>query len=450
MRKTAFWHSSASRTALLYSALYVLSSLLSFVVLYLSATHDLRAQIREAVEQDVRTLSAIYRDQGRDALANTIRILSSSVEVRRSLYLLENPDGSVIAGNVPRTEPFVDWNDLTYTYSGHRSDHFFIYGLRLDDLWLFVGRRAHNVSEIQESILKSFGLGFAVSIPLAFIGILMLAQRGTKRVDGIANEMEAYINGDLSRRVPVQRRNDEIDRLSANINVLLSRIEKLISSLKQVTSDIAHDLRTPLSRLRQKLERAAAAEQVAPGTIEAAVGEIDEIIGTFDALLQIAQIDAGAKSLDTASVDLSEIGQFMSEVYAGVAEDRGQKLSFEGSTGALIKGDKRLLTQLIANLLENAIRHTPSGSRIDLRVRPQGDKVILAVADTGPGIPPQEREKVFDRFYRLDASRSTPGSGLGLPLVKAVATLHGAEIALSDNKPGLVITVTFQAGARSA
>lgn len=443
MRSTRFWQSSAARTALLYTILYVFSSAFSFVVLYVSATHDLRAQIREAVQQDVRALVSIYQDKGRAALASTVQLLADSVEVKRSLYLLENADGTVMAGNVPQTEPFEDWKDLKYTFKGHQVDHFFVFGVRLNDAWLFVGRRAHNVSEVQESIFRSFGLGFAVSIPLAFLGILVLARRNAKRVDGIAIEMESYIGGDLSRRVPVQNRHDEIDRLAANINIVLSQIEKLVSSLKQVTSDVAHDLRTPLSRLRQKFEGATSDGPLSAGLAEEAIDEIDEIIGTFDALLQIAQIDAGAKLSHAAPIDLGELGQFMAETYAGVAEDRGQKLSFSGTNGAMVTGDKRLLTQMIANLLENAIRHTPAGAMIQLSVQKSGKDVDLHLADSGPGIPPEEREKVFDRFYRLDASRSTPGSGLGLALVKAVAELHGATIRLTDNQPGLIVTVSF-------
>src|SRR6185369_10862506 len=283
MRRTAFWQSSAARAALLYFALYAFVSLLSFAVLYFSATHDLRAQIREAVQQDVRALITIYSDQGHEALVRDIDLLSKSVEIKRSLYLLENADGSVIAGNVPTTPPFEDWKELTYKFSGNRSDHFFVYGTRLGDLWLFVGRRAHNVSEIQESILRSFLIGCGISIPLAFAGIIILTSRASKRVERIAGEMEAYIEGDLTRRVPIAGRHDEVDRLAGNINALLSRIEKLISSLKQVTTDVAHDLRTPLSRLRQRLEATGSAIQ-STGNIPAGENTMEQAIEEVDAI----------------------------------------------------------------------------------------------------------------------------------------------------------------------
>ncbi|HVI92114.1 MAG TPA: HAMP domain-containing sensor histidine kinase, partial [Dongiaceae bacterium] len=451
MRSTTFWHSSAMRTALLYFALYTFASLLSFTVLYISASHDLRSQNREAVEQDVRALRTIYSEQGRDALISNIAVLASSVEAKRSLYLLQGVDGTVIAGNVSRIAPFEDWKELTLPFRNNRSDHFYIYGARLGDLWLFVGRRAHNITEIQESIQRAISVGFGVTIPLAFAGIFILARRTSKRVDRIAGEMEAYIDGDLTRRVPVQDRHDEVDRLAGNINTLLSRIEKLISSLKQVTSDVAHDLRTPLSRLRQRLEASSGA---APGgmapsgmasgdnTIEQAIGEVDVIIETFDALLQIAELDAGSKMVRVAEADLFKIAQFLAETYVSVAEDHDQRLVFHGDAGAVIAGDRRLLTQLIANLLENALRHTPQGSRIEMVVTRTPQGIALMVADSGPGIPPAEREKVFDRFYRLDDSRTTPGSGLGLALVKAIADLHGATIELADNHPGLIVVVS--------
>jgi signal transduction histidine kinase len=474
MRSTNLWHSSAMRTALLYFGLYTFASLLSFTVLYLSAGHDLRSQNREAVEQDVRVLTTIYHDAGREALVNNIVVLSNSVEAKRSLYLLQAADGSVLAGNVPHITPFEDWKELSLPFREH-TDHFYIYGAQLGDMWLFVGRRAHNITEIQESIRRAIGVGFGVTIPLVLLGIFILARRNSRRVDRITSEMEAYIDGDLSRRVPIQGRHDEVDRLAGNINTLLSRIEKLISSLKQVTNDVAHDLRTPLSRLRQRLE---ATNGTAPGgmaaisggalhgpgalpggrgttmatllptggnTIEQAIGEVDAIIETFDALLQIAELDAGSKLVRTAAADLYKIAQFLAETYASVAEDHGQYLSFHGDDDAAIAGDRRLLTQLTANLLENALRHTPQGSRIDLSVARTARRVELRVADSGPGIPPAEREKVFDRFYRLDASRTTPGSGLGLALVKAIADLHGATISLADNHPGLIVTVSFPA-----
>ncbi|HWT99639.1 MAG TPA: HAMP domain-containing sensor histidine kinase [Terriglobales bacterium] len=468
MRSTAFWHSSAMRTALLYFGLYTFASLLSFTVLYFSAGHDLRSQNREAVEQDVRALTTIYREQGREALINNITVLSNSVEAKRSLYLLQAADGTVIAGNAAHITPFEDWKELSLPFRDH-TDHFYIFGAVLGDMSLFVGRRAHNITEIQESIRRAIGVGFGITIPLVLIGIFILARRNSARVDRIAGEMEAYIDGDLTRRVPIQGRHDEVDRLAGNINTLLSRIEKLISSLKQVTSDVAHDLRTPLSRLRQRLEATSGA---APGglaaigvsgqqsdrstavvtllpagenTIERAIGEVDAIIETFDALLQIAELDAGSKLVRTAAADLYKIAQFLAETYASVAEDRGQQLSFHGDDDASVAGDRRLLTQLTANLLENALRHTPQGSRVDLSVTRTARSVELRIADSGPGIPPDERDKVFDRFYRLDTSRTTPGSGLGLALVKAVADLHGATISLADNHPGLIVTVAFPA-----
>jgi len=456
------------RTALLYFGLYTFASLLSFTVLYFSAGHDLRSQNREAVEQDVRALTTIYREQGREALINNITVLSNSVEAKRSLYLLQAADGTVIAGNAAHITPFEDWKELSLPFRDH-TDHFYIFGAVLGDMSLFVGRRAHNITEIQESIRRAIGVGFGITIPLVLIGIFILARRNSARVDRIAGEMEAYIDGDLTRRVPIQGRHDEVDRLAGNINTLLSRIEKLISSLKQVTSDVAHDLRTPLSRLRQRLEATSGA---APGglaaigvsgqqsdrstavvtllpagenTIERAIGEVDAIIETFDALLQIAELDAGSKLVRTAAADLYKIAQFLAETYASVAEDRGQQLSFHGDDDASVAGDRRLLTQLTANLLENALRHTPQGSRVDLSVTRTARSVELRIADSGPGIPPDERDKVFDRFYRLDTSRTTPGSGLGLALVKAVADLHGATISLADNHPGLIVTVAFPA-----
>jgi signal transduction histidine kinase len=233
---------------------------------------------------------------------------------------------------------------------------------------------------------------------------------------------------------------------------MLDRIQTLMESLKRVSDDIAHDLRTPLSRLRHRLESARA--RTGPDgdpVIEQSIAELDAILETFSALLRIAQVEAGARQAGFSDLSLGEIIRTVCEAYAPVAEDRGQKLDTVINHVRTIHGDRDLLTQMIANLIENPIHHCPAAVRITVDLRQEAGAPVLCVADTGPGIPASEREKVFRRFYRLEASRTTPGSGLGLALVKAVADLHGASVELSDNEPGLRVKVRFHAdGDRAA
>jgi signal transduction histidine kinase len=299
---------------------------------------------------------------------------------------------------------------------------------------------------VQEAILTSFGWALGVMIPLALLGGLVMGQRSFRRVETIGSAMRQIAEGDLSRRVPMAGTGDEIDRLARDINRVLQEIERLMDQLKQVTSDIAHDLRTPLGRLRQRLEQAVDKETTVTGYrtgVENAIVEIDGMLSTFNAILHIAQIEAGKRRARFAEVSLSKLGQAVLDTYGSVAEDDLHELEGVVAKDVVLRGDRDLLMQLLVNLVENAICHTPPGTHIGLTIAHEADHPTILVADNGPGIPPEERERVFRRFYRLDSSRTTPGSGLGLALVEAIAHLHGAVIELADNGPGLRVVVRF-------
>jgi signal transduction histidine kinase len=235
---------------------------------------------------------------------------------------------------------------------------------------------------------------------------------------------------------------------------MLDRIQALMESLKQVSNDIAHALRTPLGRLRQKLEIAQADAQ--PGSkcergVEAAVAEADNILETFSALLRIAQLEAATRTAGFREVDLSGLFEQVAEAYASVADDQGKAIAASIAPSVIAWGDKDLLTEMLANLLDNAITHTPQGARIEVSLSNGAGRAIATVADDGLGIPSAERGRVFDRFYRLERSIRTPGSGLGLSLVAAVADLHGVELSVEDNAPGLRLTMIFDvSGAKRA
>ena len=223
-----------------------------------------------------------------------------------------------------------------------------------------------------------------------------------------------------------------------------------MANLQHVTSDIAHDLRTPLGRQRQRLESALNNPTTGPecrSVIEAAIDETDTMLKTFEAMLRIAQIEAGARRARFSTVDLSEVAENVADAFAAVAEDEGRRLETAIAPGVPVHGDRELLTQMLANLVENGLRHTPAGTVLTTRLSKCADRVRLEVSDTGTGVPEEERARVLERFYRLDRSRSTPGSGLGLGLVAAVAKLHGARIALEDNEPGLRVVLEFDPGA---
>jgi signal transduction histidine kinase len=277
-----------------------------------------------------------------------------------------------------------------------------------------------------------------------------------RRVEAINRASERIMAGELDRRLPMTTggrsgRGDEFDRLAANLNVMLDRIEVLVQGLRQVSTDIAHDLRTPLGRLRRTLEAARENALVHPGSavapvIDQAIEEADALLNTFGALLRIAQIEVGTFRRGFGPVELSAILEDVLEVYAPTAEEKNQTLTRQIPAGVAVPGARALVTQMLANLVENAIQHSPLGAHIEVTLRAAGNRegLQLTISDDGPGIPEAERDKVFRRFYRLDASRSTPGNGLGLALVAAVADLHRAKIRLSDNSPhGLRVALTF-------
>jgi signal transduction histidine kinase len=256
------------------------------------------------------------------------------------------------------------------------------------------------------------------------------------------------MTGNLGERIPVSGSRNELDQLGATINEMLDRINALMESLRQVSNDIAHDLRTPLTHLRQKLERARLA---APSldqygeAVDGAMGDCDELIAMFGALLRIAQIEAGVRRSAMRLVDLSEILRNVLSLYTPLLDDSGHPFRVELDENLWINGDRQLLLRMFANLLDNAIRHTSSGTPIAISTLRSAEKTVVTIADKGAGIPPSDREKVFQRFFRRESSRTTPGSGLGLSLVGAIAELHECRIVLSDNAPGLRVSIEFSA-----
>lgn len=445
MRLAELRHSGPVRLGTAYALLIAVSLGIHLAVLLAFVNHDTREQTREAIQQDVRALADLYRTQGRQELVDDLRILSKSTEGDRSLYLLEEAGGTVIAGNGKSLAPFQGWTEIQLPRTSKRPDRFLIYAQPLDDLILLVGRRTHAEREVGQAVLRSFGLAILLVVPLSVAAAFYLGKRAFRRVDEIATAIRAFVNGALTLRVPVAGRGDEFDRLAGTINVALQRIETLLNNLRQVTTDIAHDLRTPLGRLRQRLENAGSSPEPDPNLVPSAIEEIDGILATFDSLLHIAEIDAGVARARFGDLDLAGLAREVGDIYGSVAEDHGHKLTVEAANPAMIRGDRGLLTQLLANVIENAIRHTPEGTTIRLAVSAAAGTSELVVADNGPGIPESERARVFARFFRMEQSRSTPGSGLGLTLVKSICELHGGAIALRDAAPGLMVAIRFPA-----
>jgi signal transduction histidine kinase len=376
----------------------------------------------------------------------------------RRYYLLQDARGERLAGNLPQLKPvegeMVLPVSLIYPDRGPKSDvsgryPVVAHGRVLENgVFMLVGESRFRAVKAQEAIYQALAWGIAITVLLAAGGGAALGIGFLRRIEAVNQTTRSIMDGNLSNRVPASGSGDEMDQLAINLNAMLDRIQALMESVKRVSDDIAHDLRTPLSRLRHRLE--AARGSVGPEAdvvIDQSIAEVDAILETFSALLRISQIEAGARRAAFTEVDLGALVSGVADAYAPVADDRGQRLKAVVAAVAPLQGDRELLTQLVANLIENAIRHCPAGVEITTRVESDRDAPVLHVADTGPGIPAAERDSVFRRFYRLEPSRTTLGSGLGLAMVKAVADLHGATVELADNHPGLRVSVRFAAAA---
>lgn len=286
---------------------------------------------------------------------------------------------------------------------------------------------------------------------LGGLGGWWISQRMARRIETINRTSREIISGDLSRRMPLQGTNDELDRLAGGLNQMLDRIQALMEDVRRVSDNIAHDLRTPLGRLHNQLDSLRGELQASgmdTSGVERALSESEGLLATFNALLRIARIEAGQRSADFAPLDLAALVRDVAEYYEPLAEARGQTLVLDTATGVQFTGDRDLLFQALANLLDNAIKYTPQGGDIRATlttIAPAAAKLVIA--DSGPGIPPAARAQVFQRFFRLETSRSTPGSGLGLSLVEAVARLHGIEVSVEDNAPGARFVLRFAAAA---
>lgn len=447
MRLPRAARTASFRLAALYAILFVASVLVLGGVVYLSARSAIEKQMTARIDGEFVALEEEYLSGGVDELRSAVLARQRAPASIDYLVLLSN--GERLAGNLPPLERRPGWVELTIKGRPESKTHSERLRVRVGELgsgvWLAVGDDMARIEEMKQSVLTALAWAVALVVALGIAGGMLLSMGFLRRVDAIARTAEGIIDGDLSRRVPLRGTGDDLDHLAGTLNRMLDRIAALMESLRQVSNDIAHDMRTPLTRLRQRLE-AARSPGVVAETVEDAIADTDSILETFSAILRIAQIESGSRRAQFRAVDLGELVRTVTETFAPVAEDSGHRLSVAVEDGIALQGDGELLTQMLVNLIENALRHTPSGSHIRVSLARAADGIVrLAVADDGPGVPARERARIFRRFYRCEASRTTPGSGLGLSLVAAVCDLHGARVSAEDGAPGLVIAVEFAA-----
>jgi signal transduction histidine kinase len=447
VRLPKLFRTSSFRLTLLYATLFGASALILLAVTYWATSFYMTSALDAAIESDVSELQQALSSGGRDHLIRTIDERVKQMPGGPIFYLLEDEHDAAVAGNLPSGSPHASAFDLKGLFPSEHDETIHVLRVRLssgDDL--LVGADARQLVEMKRLVLRAFGWCFAITLLLALGGGAIMSGSLLRRVETVSRTSRGIMAGDLSQRIPLSGADDEFDRLAASLNAMLDRTESSLEGMRQVSNDIAHDLRTPLTRLRHRLElaqRRCRSVDEFRSVIDRSIADTDAILETFGALLRIAQIEGQAGKDRFVAVDLSELLSTVAEVYQPIAEEKRQGLTVAVPPNLVVWGDRELLVQLFANLVENAIRHSPNGASVALHAAHRDGRIETVIADTGPGIPWAARDRVFRRFYRLEASRTTPGNGLGLSLVAAIASLHGIAVELADNQPGLRVSLCF-------
>ena len=459
-----FLRSTSARLSLRFAALYAIITALVFGLTYLFADREITEWVSQQLAEDAAGFASLYDRAGMNAVLVKLHGFAGFDYENYRIYLLEDAKGGVLTGNVTA----IDWQgDSGYTPADairattpryEDVTGYLLHRVQLGPNRLTLGTSDYFLAELREVLVRGLIVGFVLLLLAGLLAGVIVGRRTERRLTQISGTLRSVAAGRLEQRVPMAGGDtDDLARVAEEINKTIVQLGRMVESQKQISADIAHDLRTPMQRLRQRLDELANMADLPPemeDRIQAAIQITDDLIETFHALLRIAQIEAGQRSKRFAPTPLLPILTRIEDVYAAVAEENGQTLAVTAAIhdtpvhdatvrDATVQGDQQLLTQMIANVVENALRHSPAGTRIELSLSHAPDGVRLDIADNGPGIPAGERDKVFDRFYRLEKSRTTPGNGLGLSMVKAIAALHGATIGLQDNLPGLRVVIRF-------
>lgn len=456
MRLPRTLRTASFRLAAVYALLFAASALVLGAVVFWTAREAMLQQLAVRIEAESALLQTAYRSGG---LANLVATVHSRGPMALD-YLVQTPDGHRMAGDLPAVSARRGWFNLDLSDrqdTGEAQDHDGPEQLRAhasdmgSGVVLVVGDDLRRIDEAEEAILSAFAWAVGATVLLAILGGILLSRAFLHRVDAIVRTAQAIIDGDLARRVPVRGTGDDLDRLASTLNRMLDRTAVLMDSLRQVSSDVAHDLRTPLSRLYQRLEGARAHAHSVPeyeAAVDAAAAEAEGLLDTFSALLRIAQVEGASPRGGFRDVDLSTMVESVADAYRPDAEEAGHRLTAIVAPDLTVRGDQELLTQALANLVENALRHTPVGTRIDIELTCNTSRgILLAVQDDGPGVAAADLPRLTHRFYRGERSRTTPGNGLGLSFVSAIADLHGAKLGVDALKPGLRVSFAFPSTA---
>ena len=443
------------RLIFIYTVLLGLSVSLVLMFLYFTTARDIELEADQKIIKKVEDLNNIYlrfREQG---LFNYIRRETSRATL--DIYRLYDSDDNYLAGNIlTELEDIKNnddgWLEFSYKVSENGKDRIF-YGRGRElitprqNFRLIVGRVVNDEKVLKERFFYSSLWSILLILFLGVFGGYFLSRNFLKRISDINKTSKKIMDGNLKERLPISRGKDELNELSSNLNDMLDRLDSLMSNMKEVTDNVAHDLRTPLNRIRTNLEITLMSNpnlEEYKKSFEEAINETDNLIKTFNSILSISKVESGASDLDKSELNLKELIINMHDLYEPITEGSGIKLNYEVTENIVIKGNYNLLSQSLANLIENAVNYgsTNIDPTINVGAKQTDDKISLWVSDNGVGINDQDKEKVIERFVRLDTSRSLKGSGLGLNLVKSAVRFHEGKFQLIDAKPsGLIVLI---------
>lgn len=467
MNRIKLIHTSAFRLLMRYAGFVCLLTVVCFGIIYWVTLSQLHSQIDAGLRGEVAALARLYELKGVAGLRETIAALSTTKSLAASntgdagprQYLLTDVHFRPLAGSLSRWPTGIAGRHMAWAtlWISERKNlpgldaenhHFEMRAVTVSlpgGYHLLVGQSLNEINELRDTILF-LSIGAVLLLLCAgLVGGALVGRGVTRRLQDITRTADTIMAGDLSQRIPEEERHDEFGALAAKLNAMLARIERLVKSTREVTENVAHDLRGPLTRLRGRAEMALMSkddDRLQKEALQKAVEETDNLVSTLNAILSIAQIESGVYR-EWGEVDLEAVCRDAAELYEVLAEEKGLGFETEIAATAPIRGNRQLIAQAVGNLLDNAIKYTPAGGRVSFTLAEDASAINVTVADSGPGIPAELREKALERFVRLDESRGPPGNGLGLALVKAVSDLHGAVLRLADNRPGLLIRLSF-------
>jgi signal transduction histidine kinase len=434
----------------------IVSALFSYV--YLSTSSYVRSRSDRAIMTEYSSLQGAYEKLGRAGLVALIEQRTADKGFADNVYLLVDPSLATLGGNLkawPSTATAArGWTEFRASEPKRNAANRPLVRAMLETFSsgdrLLVGRDIGDLDSFADQIKTAMISVAALLFVIAGVASILVTRRTVGRIEQINATSRAIMLSGLDKRIPLRGTHDEWDRVAENLNQMLDRIETLMGEVKQVSDNVAHDLRTPLTRMRGRLEKAYHGQRIGEedqSLIGDTIADLDSVLRIFSSITRIAQIETQARKGGFRTVDLVEVAGEVVELYDAAAEQDGTRLTLVGDREVLVTGDRDLIFDAIANLVDNAIKHGRAGGEVVVANEIQDGGPVISIADDGPGIPADQHEHVFKRFYRLEHSRYAPGNGLGLSLVAAVARLHGARIEMLDNAPGLKFKLWFSAPA---